>query len=308
MNASFVRPALSRIVASLGVILGALTLVFVILHWLPGDPAQLIAGSEASEETVARVRAQLGSDVPVGRQYVHYMVALAHGDLGRSYLTHEPVLDKLLAQLPATAVLTLSACTLAVVLGIALGVLSARRAGRWLDHVVQWLALGLHAMPGFWVGILLILVFSVTLGWLPVIGRSPLALVLPVVTMALVVAVPIMRLVRDGMLAGLHEPYVTTLRAKGLSERRIFYVHVLRNALVPAVTLLGVSIGELVSSAVVTETLYARQGIGRTLVDALSQKDIPVVQGTILLASVVFVVVNLLVDLSYTLIDPRVRS
>jgi len=303
------RPSpLHRIVASLGVIFGAVTLVFLILHWLPGDPAQLVAGADASEDTVARVREQLGTAQPLGVQYLHYLAALAHGDLGESYVTHEPVLAKLAAQLPATLALTLSACSLAVVLGVVFGVLAARRAGGWVDQAIQWGALALHAMPGFWLGILLILVFSVFLRWLPVIGDSPLALVLPVVSLGLVVAVPIMRMVRDGMLDGLHEPYVTTLRAKGLSEGRIFYVHVLRNALIPAVTLLGVSLGELISSAVVIETLYARRGIGRAVVEALTQKDIPVVQGVILLAAVAFVVINLLVDLSYTLIDPRVRN
>jgi peptide/nickel transport system permease protein len=303
------RPSpLHRIVASLGVIFGAVTLVFLILHWLPGDPAQLVAGADASEDTVARVREQLGTAQPLGVQYLHYLAALAHGDLGESYVTHEPVLAKLAAQLPATLALTLSACSLAVVLGVVFGVLAARRAGGWVDQAIQWGALALHAMPGFWLGILLILVFSVFLRWLPVIGDSPLAVVLPVVSLGLVVAVPIMRMVRDGMLDGLHEPYVTTLRAKGLSEGRIFYVHVLRNALIPAVTLLGVSLGELISSAVVIETLYARRGIGRAVVEALTQKDIPVVQGVILLAAVAFVVINLLVDLSYTLIDPRVRN
>jgi ABC-type dipeptide/oligopeptide/nickel transport system permease component len=302
------RSVLHRIGASIGVIFGAVTLVFLILHWLPGDPAQLVAGSEASDETVARVRAQLGTGQPLGIQYVHYLAGLAHGDLGESYVTHERVLDKLAAQLPATATLTLAACVLAVVLGVSFGVLAARRAGGWVDQAIQWGALALHAMPGFWLGILLILVFSVSLRWLPVIGDSPLALILPVISLGLVVAVPIMRVVRDGMLDGLHEPYVTTLRAKGLSEGRIFYVHVLRNTLIPAVTLLGVSLGELISSAVVIETLYARQGIGRAVVDALTQKDIPVVQGVILLAAVAFVIINLLVDLSYTLIDPRVRT
>jgi peptide/nickel transport system permease protein len=302
------QSALHRIVASLGVIFGAVTLVFLILHWLPGDPAQLVAGADASVDTVARVREQLGTAQPLGLQYLHYLAALAHGDLGESYVTHEPVLAKLAAQLPATLTLTLAACSLAVVLGVVFGVLAARRAGGWVDQAIQWGALALHAMPGFWLGMLLILVFSVFLRWLPVIGDSPLALVLPVVSLGLVVAVPIMRMVRDGMLEGMHEPYVTTLRAKGLSEGCIFYVHVLRNALIPAVTLLGVSLGELISGAVVIETLFARRGIGRAVVEALTQKDIPVVQGVILLAAVAFVVINLLVDLSYTLIDPRVRN
>lgn len=300
--------ALERLLSSLGVIFGAITLVFLILNWLPGDPAELIAGEEASPQTIQRVREQLGTDRPLAQQYLHYLVGLVQSDLGKSYVSREPVAQRLAAQLPATAVLTLSSCVLAVLLGVSLGVVSARRAGSWVDQTIQTIALWLHSMPGFWLGILLMLVFSVTLGWLPVIGNTPQALVLPVTALGLVVSVPIMRMVRDGMLEGLHEPFVTTLRAKGLGEGRIFYVHVLRNALIPTVTLLGVVIGELLSGAVVIEILFARQGLGRITVEALTQKDIPVVQGAILVASVTFVLVNLLVDLSYTWIDPRVGS
>jgi peptide/nickel transport system permease protein len=302
------RRVVERLLSSLGVIFGAVTLVFLILNWLPGDPAELIAGDEASVETIQRVREQLGTDRPLARQYAEYLGALVHGDLGKSYVSREPVARRLAAQFPSTAVLTLAGCAVAVLLGVGLGVVSARRAGSWVDQTIQALALWLHSMPGFWLGILLILVFSVTLGWLPVIGNTPAALVLPVAALGLVVSVPIMRMVRDGMLEGLHEPFVTTLRAKGLGEGRIFYVHVLRNALIPTVTLLGVVIGELLSGAVIIETLFARQGLGRITVEAITQKDIPVVQGAILVASITFVLVNLLVDLSYTLIDPRVRS
>ncbi len=299
-------PVLGRLLSSLGVVFGAVTLVFLILNWLPGDPAELIAGEEASPETIHRVRQQLGTDRPLGQQYAHYLGALLQGDLGKSYVSREPVSQRLAAQFPATAVLTLSACAVALVAGVALGVVSARRAGSWVDQLIQTVALWLHSMPGFWLGILLILLFSVTLGWLPVIGNTPGALVLPVAALGLVVSVPIMRMVRDGMLEGLHEPFVTTLRAKGLGEGRIFYVHVLRNALIPTVTLLGVVVGELLSGAVIIETLFARQGLGRITVEAITQKDIPVVQGAILVASITFVAVNLLVDLSYTWIDPRV--
>ncbi len=298
----------SRLLGSLGVIFGAVTLVFLILHWLPGDPAELVAGENASAETVARVRQQLGTDRPLAQQYLAYLGGLLQGDLGKSYVSHEPVAQRLAAQFPATALLTLGGCAVAVALGISMGVLSARHAGRWVDQLIQAVALCLHSMPGFWLGILLMLLFSVYLGWLPVIGNSPLAMVLPVAALGLVVSVPIMRMVRDGMLEGLHEPFVITLRAKGLGEGRIFYVHVLRNALLPTVTLLGLVVGELLSGAVIIETLFARQGIGRITVEAISQKDIPVVQGAILVASLTFVVINLLVDLSYTLIDPRVRS
>lgn len=304
MNA---RRVVERLLASVGVVFGAVTLVFMLLHWLPGDPAELVAGEDAPPEVLQRVRQQLGVDKPLGAQYADYLRALARGDFGQSFTTREPVLKRLTAQLPATLQLTLAACAVAVVVGLALGVLSARHAGRWIDHAIQATALAVYSMPGFWLGILLILLFSVALGWLPVIGRSPAALVLPVLTLGLVVSVPVMRMVRDGMLDALQQPFVTTLRAKGLHEGRIVNVHVLRNALIPTVTLLGVVAGELLAGAVVIETLFARQGLGRVAAEAIAQKDIPVVQGAILLAALSFVFVNLLVDLSYAWIDPRVR-
>jgi len=302
------RRIVERFLVSLGVIVGAVTLIFLVLNWLPGDSATLIAGEDASAETIQHLREKLGTDRSLSDQYRAYLKGVLHGDLGTSYATREPVVQRLAAQLPATLELTFSACTLAILLGVGLGVLSVLHRGRWLDQAIQSLSLFLVSMPAFWLGILLILLFSVRLGWLPVIGNGGfLPLVLPVTTLGLVLSVPLQRMVRDGMLEGLHEPYVTTLRAKGLGERRIFYVHVLRNALTSTVTLLGVLIGESLSNAVIIETLFARQGIGRTTVEAIGQKDLPVVQGAILISSVAYVLVNLLVDISYTLIDPRTR-
>lgn len=302
------RRIVERFLVSLGVIFGAVTLIFLVLNWLPGDSATLIAGQDASAETIQHLREKLGTNRSLSEQYRSYVKGLLHGDLGTSYTTREPVVQRLAAQLPATLELTLSACSLAIILGVGLGVLSVLHNGRWLDQAVQALSLFLVSMPSFWLGILMILLFSVRLGWLPVLGNGGfLPSVLPVTTLGLVLSVPLQRMVRDGMLEGLHEPYVTTLRAKGLGERRIFYVHVLRNALTSTVTLLGVLIGESLSGAVIIETLFARQGIGRTTVEAITQKDLPVVQGAILISSVAYVVVNLLVDLSYILIDPRTR-
>ena len=302
------RRIVERFLVSLGVVFGAVTLIFLVLNWLPGDSATLIAGQDATPETVQHLREKLGTDRSLGDQYRTYVKGLIHGDLGTSYITREPVVHRLAAQLPATLELTLSACTLAIFLGVTLGVLSVLYRGRWLDQAIQALSLFLVSMPTFWLGILMILLFSVRLAWLPVLGNGGfLPLILPVSTLGLVLSVPLQRMVRDGMLEGLHEPYVTTLRAKGLGERRIFYVHVLRNALTSTVTLLGVLVGESLSNAVIIETLFARQGIGRTTVEAIGQKDMPVVQGAILISSVAYVVVNLLVDLSYTFIDPRTR-
>ena len=302
------RRILERFFVSLCVVFGAVTLIFLVLNWLPGDAATLIAGEDASPETVQHLRVKLGTDRPLSDQYRSYLNGVLHGDLGTSYVTREPVVRRLAAQLPSTLMLTFSACFLAVLLGVALGVLSVLYRGRWLDQAIQSLSLFVHSMPSFWLGMLMILVFSVHLGWLPVIGDGgPLPLVLPVLTLGIWLSVPLQRMVRDGMLEGLHEPYVTTLRAKGLGERRIFYVHVLRNAVTSTITLLGVIVGESLSNAVIIETLFARQGIGRTTVEAIGQKDVPVVQGAILISSVAYVLVNLLVDLSYTLIDPRTR-
>ena len=302
------RRILERFLVSLGVIFGAVTLIFLVLNWLPGDAATLIAGEDASPETVHHLRVKLGTDRPLSDQYRSYLNGVIHGDLGTSFVTREPVVRRLAAQLPSTLMLTFSACSLAILLGVLLGVLSVLYRGRFLDQVIQSLSLFVHSMPSFWLGMLMILLFSVRLGWLPVIGNGGLLpLVLPVATLGIWLSVPLQRMVRDGMLEGLHEPYVTTLRAKGLGERRIFYVHVLRNAVTSTITLLGVLVGESLSNAVIIETLFARQGIGRTAVEAIGQKDVPVVQGAILISSLAYVLVNLLVDLSYTLIDPRTR-
>lgn len=302
------RRIIERFLVSLAVIFGAVTLIFLVLNWLPGDAATLIAGNDATPETVQQLRVKLGADRSLGSQYRSYLVGVAHGDLGTSYITREPVAKRLAAQLPATLTLTFSACGVAILLGVGLGVLSVLYRGRWLDQVIQSLSLFLVSMPTFWLGMLLILLFSVKLGWLPIIDNGGLLpSLLPIVTLGMWLSVPLQRMVRDGMLDGLHEPYVTTLRAKGLGERRIFYVHVLRNAVTSTITLLGVLVGESLSNSVIIETLFARQGIGRTTVEAIGQKDIPVVQGAILISSVAYVLVNLLVDLSYSLVDPRTR-
>jgi len=303
------RRVLGRLAASVGVVFGAVTLIFLILNWLPGDPAALIAGDAASPETVEQIRAQLNLDRPLWDQYRDCLIGITRGDLGRSYVTREPVATRLLAQFPATLSLTLSAGLIALVLGVTLGVLSARFHGRWPDQLIQLSALSVVSVPPFWLGLLAILCFSVYLGWLPVLGDGGFrADILPSTCLGLVVSVHFMRMVRSNVLDQLHEPYVTALRAKGLGQARVFYVHVLRNALIAAVTLLGVVIGELLSGAVVIETLFARQGLGRVAVEAISQKDLPVVQGAILLASITYVVVNLLVDVSYVWIDPRLRT
>jgi ABC-type dipeptide/oligopeptide/nickel transport system permease component len=298
---------LRRLSAAALVIFGAVTLVFMILYWLPGDPAALIAGEDAPAATVAQVRAQLGTDRPLFQQYTLYLDRLAQGDLGTSYATGEPVFSRLAAQIPATLALTIYATLVAVAIGIGLGILAAVRRGGWVDHLIQSSTLTFTSMPSFWLGIILILVFSVHLRWLPSIGNgSWKQLVLPVMCMGLVTSGKLTRMVRNNVLDVLDEPFVATLRGKGLLEYAVLYRHVLRNALIPAITLLGVLVGELLSGTVVVETLFARQGVGRIISEAVGVKDIPMIQGAVLFAAIFYVLINLLVDLSYGWIDRRI--
>lgn len=297
-----------RLAAAAFVIFGAVTLVFIILYWLPGDPAALIAGEDAPAEHIEQVRAQLGTDRPLIEQYAGYISHLARGDLGNSYATGEPVANRLAAQIPATLGLTLFATLIAVVVGIGLGVVAAVHRGGWIDHAIQTSTLTFTSMPSFWLGILLILIFSVHLQWLPSIGNGTWSqLVLPAVCMGLVTSGKLIRMVRNNVLDILDEPFVTTLRGKGLLEHAVLYQHVLRSALIPTITLLGVLVGELLSGTVVVETLFARQGVGRIIAESVSIKDIPMIQGAVLFAAGFYVFINLLVDLSYGWVDRRVR-
>jgi peptide/nickel transport system permease protein len=290
------------------VIFGAVTLVFMILYWLPGDPATLLVGEDAPAETIAQVRAQLGTDRPLLEQYVSYVGHLAKGDLGTSYATGEQVVSRLAAQVPATLGLTLFATLVAVLIGIGLGVVAAVHRGSWIDHAIQTSTLTFTSMPSFWLGILLILVFSVHFQWLPSIGNGTWSqLMLPAACMGLVTSGKLTRMVRNNVIDVLDEPFVTTLRGKGLLEHAVLYQHVLRSALIPTITLLGVLVGELLSGTVVVETLFARQGVGRIIAESVSIKDIPMIQGAVLFAAAFYVLINLLVDLSYGWIDRRVR-
>ncbi len=299
---------LQRLGHALFVIFGAVTLVFLILYWLPGDPALLVAGDGASPQTIADIRAQLGTTRPLWEQYGVYLWHLAHGDLGISFTTNEPVLSKILAQLPPSLALTLSTSLFAICVGTALGLLAAVHEGKTLDRLIQTVTLAITAMPVFWVGMLLILLFSVRLRWLPALGNGSFKqLVLPTLALGFNAAGQLQRMVRGSVIEVLHEPFLATLRGAGLRERAILWRHVLRNALIPIVTFLGVIMGQLLAGVVVIETLFARQGLGRLIVDGLSNKDIPVLQGVVLFAALFYVLFNLLIDLSYGWIDRRTQ-
>ena len=298
-----------RLIYSLLVIAGALVLVFFILYLLPGDPVLImLAGTPATQETVDHLRHQLGLDQPIWVQFIRYAGGMLRGDFGTSLITNEPVLPKIVEQFPPTFVLTLTSSLVALAAGILLGVLSAVHPNRPIDLAARGISLFGISMPTFWSGILLIQIFSVHLNWFPATGSEGWkTLVLPSLALGLVGSGFIVRMVRNSMLDTINEQFITTLRAKGLSETVIMYRHALRNALIPAITMIGIQFGELMAGAVVTETVYSRQGIGRLLADAIMAKDIPVVQGVVFFTAVIYVSVNLLVDISYSVIDPRVR-
>lgn len=299
-----------RILAAIPVLFGVATLVFFILRLLPGDPiALMLAGAPADEETMNNLRQQFGLDQPLIMQYFTFLGHIATGNFGQSFVRSEPVMGMIGEQFVSTLMLTLASTVIAVVLGAVLGVISAIHRNGWADFVIRIISLLGISMPTFWSGILLILIFSVHLNWFPATGSGGFSrLVLPACALGLVGAGFIVRMVRNSMLEVVGEQFIMTLRSKGLSERIVMYQHALRNALIPAVTMVGVQIGELLAGAVIIETVFARQGLGRLIVDAIMNKDFPTVEGAVLFTAIVYVVVNILVDVSYSVIDPRVRA
>jgi peptide/nickel transport system permease protein len=290
-------------------IFGSLVLVFFIIYLLPGDPVlSMLDPSTATPEMVANLRKELGLDESIYVQFKEYFMNVLQGDFGQSIVNSEPVLPKILEHLPATLALTLTSSVLAVVIGVTLGVLSAIYKNQWIDFLARFIGLFGISMPTFWSGIILILIFSVYLNWFPAMGSDGWqTLVLPTLSLGFVGAGLIIRMVRTSMLEVINEQFIVTLRAKGLKEMVVMYRHALRNALIPAITIIGLNIGELMAGTVVIETVFSRQGMGRIVADAIMAKDLPVIQGVVFFSAVVYVIVNLLVDLSYSMIDPRVR-
>ena len=298
-----------RLLASIPVLWGVTTLVFLAIHLLPGDPAELmLAESGGSAESIAYLRTQLGLDDPLYVQYGRFLLNTLRGDLGRSIFTNRPVLQTILEQLPSTIELALAAMLVAIALGTGLGILAALNHNSWLDNACMTLAVTGVSVPIFWSGLLLILLFSSTLHWLPATGQGGLRhLLMPAVVLGFASSGTIARLVRSSLLEVLYKEYITTARAKGLSERLILTHHALKNALIPVITVVGLQFGFLLGGAVVTETVFSRQGIGRLILDAILWKDFPLVQGGVLLAAVTYTLVNLLVDISYAFADPQIR-
>jgi ABC-type dipeptide/oligopeptide/nickel transport system permease component len=281
--------------------------IFLILHLIPGDPARSAAGPDASEEDVDLIRKSYGLDQPLPTQYWIYLKKLLRGDLGRSFRTRRPVIQEIRRRLPATAELSACAMLIAVLLGIPIGILSSLKPRTLLDNMVTFLAVFGISMPIFFLGLILMIVFSSIFMWLPPTGRGGIQhLILPSFTLGLPYVATIARLTRSNMLDVVSEDYVRTARAKGLSERIVIYKHALINALIPVITLLGLYFGRMLGGAVITETVFAWPGLGRYMIDAIIMRDIYVVQGTILVFAIAVVVVNLIVDLLYGILDPRI--
>jgi ABC-type dipeptide/oligopeptide/nickel transport system permease component len=303
-----------RLLLALPVLLGVSVLVFLILHLTPGNPALAVAGPDAPPDVVRQVERSLGLDQPLYIQYVRYIARVARGDFGRSIRSHEPVLNQLLATFPVTLSLTLVGVAVTVVVSIPMGIIAAYRRNSLLDLTTIFVALGASAMPVFAIGLILLWIFAITLQWFPLSGFAPLTtlegwrhIALPAVTVSSGTVALLARLTRSSMLETLHQDYVRTARAKGVWELRVIVRHAFRNALLPVVTIVGLQFGLLLSGAVVTETIFSLPGMGRLLVDAILGRDFPIVQGAVLLFALTFLVTNLLVDVAYSAVDPRVR-
>jgi peptide/nickel transport system permease protein len=298
-----------RLLSAVPVIVGVTLLVFLMLHLVPGDPAAQMLGEMAvSEAAILNLREQMGLNDPLHVQYGNFLASALRGELGVSILARRTVGEMIGSNLPATLTLTLAGLGIAFLVGGALGILAAVFQNSWIDRVSMSFAILGVSMPSFWLGLLLIFLFSLRLGWFPATGSGGIErLVLPAFTLGVAGAAVISRMVRSSMLEVMRQDYVRTGRAKGLSEPRVVLKHVLRNALIPVLTIVGLEFGRLLSGTVVIEVVFARPGIGRLLVDAILKKDFQVVQGVVLVSALFYLAVNLIVDLSYSFVDPRIR-
>jgi ABC-type dipeptide/oligopeptide/nickel transport system permease component len=301
------RFLLRRVLLAIPTLAGVLVVVFLLLYVAPGDPVQEMVGERADAETIARLRRELRLDDPVPVQFAHYAGGVLSGDLGTSYITGRPILRDIAERFPKTLLLAATAMVLAAVLGISIGVITARWPGGLLDRVTLGVAYLGISFPVYWVGLLLILLFAVTLRWLPPSGYGRAQyLVLPALALGSRSIAFLARVTRSSMLEVLGSDFVRTARAKGLVERTVVVRHALRNALIPVITVLGLDFGYYLTGSILTETIFSWPGLGRYVVNAISRRDLPAIQGSVLFLSVVFVAVNLLTDLAYAKADPRV--
>lgn len=299
---------LRRLLLAIPTLFGVLVIVFLLLYVAPGDPVQEMVGERADPETVARLRAELKLDDPLHKQFIHYAGGVMRGDLGKSYITRRPIRQDIAERFPKTLQLAGAAMLLASVIGITIGILSARVPGGWFDRISLGVAYLGISFPVYWVGLILILVFAVMLRWLPPSGYGGIEyLILPALALGSRSIAFLARVTRSAMLEVLGSDFVRTARAKGQREGVVVTRHALRNALIPIITVLGLDFGYYLTGSILTETVFGWPGLGRYVVNAIARRDLPAIQGTILFMSVVFVMVNLMVDLLYAKADPRVR-
>jgi ABC-type dipeptide/oligopeptide/nickel transport system permease component len=302
------RYLVRRLLLTIPVLVGVATLVFALIHLVPGDPAQAMLGEGASHEEVLELRTALGLDRPLVEQYWSFLAGLARGDLGTSFRYGTPVTAEIRARLGATLQLAVAAMLVAILVAIPLGILAAVFRGTLVDHAAMTVALAGISMPNFWLGPLLAILFAVHLGWLPVAGTgTPAHLVLPAATLGAALAAILARMTRASLLEEIRELYVLAARARGLSRTRAILRHAFQNSLIPVVTIIGLQFGAVLTGTILPETIFAWPGIGRLLIQAINFRDYPLVQGCILFISTTYVLMNLLTDLTYGLLDPRIR-
>jgi ABC-type dipeptide/oligopeptide/nickel transport system permease component len=301
------RYAIQRILLVIPVLIGVSLVAFMMSHLVPGDPVSVMLGQNATKEDYVRLKHQLGLDDPLYTQYWRYVSNAVQGDFGRSIRSDQPVLTEIWSRFPSTLELTVCAVITASIVGMSLGVLAAVSKRSVVDAGIMTFALVGISMPGFWSGILMILLFGLKLGWLPIAGSGWKSLIMPTITLAAPAAAVLARMTRSSMLEVLGQDFVRTARAKGLRDRIVVIRHVLRNALVPVITIIGIQFGALLGGAVIVESVFSRPGLGRYTVTAIEQRDFPQIQGIVLFAAAIYVFVNLAVDLTYAVIDPRIR-
>ena len=303
------RFVIHRLLALIPLVIGVSFLVFLMLQLVPGDPVMMMLGefSMATAKDVEALRQQLGFNDPLYIQYWNYFKSLITGDLGTSMRTKKPVIDLILARLPSTFELTFYGLIFALIFGTLLGIIAALKHNTFIDYFTVVIALLGVSIPGFWLALLFIFLFSIRLEWLPITGSSPLSIIMPCLALGLWAGGTIARLVRSGMLEVLQSDYIRTARAKGLYKHRIILVHALRNALLPVVTIFGLQFGHVLAGTVIIEAVFARPGLGLMLVNAIVAKDFPLVQGTIMFVAGAYIAVDILVEVIYTYLDPRIR-
>lgn len=290
------------------VIFGVLLLTFLLIHLVPGDPVEVMLGESASTADRAQLRADLGLNQPLIQQFGSYLTKLSHGDFGHSIHTKTPIIETIKARYPATVKLALLALLIGICVGVPMGIYAALKANHWQDIVVTLVSVRLSAMPAFWLGPMLMLIFAVWLGWLPVSGMdSNTSIILPALTLGFGLSAILTRMTRTSLLEVLNDDYIRTARAKGLTEQAVILRHALRAALLPIITIVGLQMGSLLAGTVITETIFSWDGIGRLLVESIEKRDYPVTQACVLVVALSYVLVNLVTDMLYRFADPRVK-